>query len=173
MSLPRDKSKRLTPSPSTQTSMSRPSFLLTVLASLLAVTALALVLSAEVSARTIIVDQDGEGDFTTISEALEAAEDGDLVEVWEGRYNINTTLFVNTSLTLRGNGTGRTVLNGSSALGFNLMVLNVGDVSVEGFSMLAGSGYLSTGVFVAAGVDDIQISGCEFVNPYYQGINVE
>jgi len=39
------------------------------------------------SARTWIVDNEGDGDFTSIEEAIENAESGDVIQVYSGHYH--------------------------------------------------------------------------------------
>jgi parallel beta-helix repeat protein len=62
-------------------------------------------------ANSIIVDLSGNGNYTSIQEAIDSASPGDTINVWAGMYSGN--IFINKSLTLVGNGTGATILNGS------------------------------------------------------------
>ena len=77
---------------------------------LITILTLFLLLTAQdASARTIVVDDDdddGEGDYTTIKDAVDAAEDGDTIRVWEGNYRyFGETTIVNKTLGIIGNGT--------------------------------------------------------------------
>ena len=74
---------------------------------LITILTLFLLLTAQdASARTIVVDDDGEGDYTTIKEAVDAAEDGDTIRVWDGKYRyFGETTIVNKTLGIIGNGT--------------------------------------------------------------------
>jgi parallel beta-helix repeat protein len=64
-----------------------------------------------VSAKTIIVDKSGGGDYTKIQSAINNATSGDTISVWAGVYYEN--LKINKSITLKGNGTDETFINGS------------------------------------------------------------
>lgn len=56
-----------------------------------------LTLVAQISAATIVVDIHGGGDFTTIQAALNAAANGDTIEVWPGVYTENNLRFPKTT----------------------------------------------------------------------------
>ncbi len=62
------------------------------------------------SGRTIIVDDDGEGDFTTIQEAINKSVEGDVIRVYNGTYN--ESLIVNVSVSIIGNGSDGVRING-------------------------------------------------------------
>ena len=72
---------------------------------LVIVAVLAGLCSEEGGARTITVDDDGEGDYATIQEAVDAAEDGDTIQVWEGSY---FEVEITKGLRIVGNGTEET-----------------------------------------------------------------
>jgi len=59
-------------------------------------------------AETIVVDANGNGDYTTIQAAIDAAAIGDTIEVWSGTYSENVV--VNKALTIKGNGTDTIIL---------------------------------------------------------------
>ena len=44
------------------------------------------------SGETIIVAQDGNGDYRNIQDAVDAAGEGDMIRVWEGAYEENVVL---------------------------------------------------------------------------------
>ena len=71
----------------------------------------ALLLFPAAEGETIIIDVNGNGDYTTIEDGLEAAEDGDLVRIWDGTY-VEYNLTIEDQITVRGNGTS-TVVNAS------------------------------------------------------------
>ena len=58
--------------------------------------------------RTIVVAQDGSGDFTTISEAVAVAQDGDTVQVQPGTYAEQVT--ITRDITLQGDGDDRALV---------------------------------------------------------------
>ena len=55
-----------------------------------------LVVPASVAARTWQVAQDGSGDFAVIQDAVDAAEDGDVIEIGPGRYLDYQTIYFGT-----------------------------------------------------------------------------
>ena len=54
----------------------------------------------------ITVDDDGAGNYTTVQQAIDNASAGDTINVWPGTYSENVV--VNKTLTIIGNGTGKT-----------------------------------------------------------------
>ncbi len=94
----------------------------------------------EVSASNgnIIVDCKGNGNYTTIQEAIDNASNGDTIYVWAGTYYEN--VIINKSITLIGNGTKKTTINGS---GIGDVIYVTADwVNISGFT-ITGSGYKS------------------------------
>ncbi len=88
-------------------------------------------------AGTITVDDDGGGEYTKIQDAINASEDGDTIRVWEGTYYENVV--VNKSVSLIGNGSEETVIDGG---GEGIVVLVSSNWSnVTGFTIQeSGSG---------------------------------
>ena len=70
-----------------------------------------LVLAEGSEGKTITVDNDGEGDYESIQEAIDAAEEGDTIHVWDGKYRerINVTK----ELEFIGNSSGSTIIDGT------------------------------------------------------------
>ena len=66
------------------------------------------------AAKTIIVAQDGTGDHSTIQDGVDAASDGDTVKVYDGTYYEAVNIMK--SVTLIGNGTTKTILDGKGTL---------------------------------------------------------
>ena len=88
------------------------------------------VLSGDVSARTIIVDDQGDwAEFNSIDDAIQEAADGDTIRVYEGEYY--ESIIVDKSLSIVGNGSATTIIDG---LG-NGSVVGVGahGVNISGF----------------------------------------
>ena len=84
-----------------------------------------------VSASIIIVDSKGNGNYTTIQTAINNANTGDIICVWDGIYyeHIN----IAKTLTLIGNGSGNTIIHGN----YNLDVVNITSnwVNITGFTV--------------------------------------
>jgi len=96
-----------------------------------------LVATGRVEGRTITVDDDGEAEFTSIQDAINASKDGDTVRVWDGVYEEN--VFVNRSLTLFGNGSASTII---SARGYGTtMKVEANWCNVSGFMITESSGF--------------------------------
>lgn len=68
-------------------------------------------LGVSVEAKTITVDVGGNGNYTTIQSAIDNASDGDTIHVWAGTYFEN--VIINKTISLIGNGTGNTTINGN------------------------------------------------------------
>ncbi len=68
--------------------------------------------NTKVTAEIITVNDDGDGaNFTTIQAAINNAQPGDTIYVWAGVYN--ERIIVNKTVTIIGNGTGNTTINGT------------------------------------------------------------
>jgi len=66
------------------------------------------------TSKTIIVDDDGGEDYTNITEALQAANNGDTILVRPGQYN--ESLIINKSIYLTGTNNDNTIINTSSGI---------------------------------------------------------
>ncbi len=99
--------------------------------------ALLLLCASPALARTI---RQVPGDYGTIQAAIDAAQDGDTIEVAAGTYYENL-VWENKSIDLVGAGADLTIIDGSSAAGSCLAITNVPDTgSVEGFTFTGGTG---------------------------------
>ncbi len=80
---------------------------------------------------TIIVDCNGNGNYTKIQDAINVAKPGYTIHVWEGTYYEN--LIVDKNISLIGNGTSDTIINGS---GKNIVIKVTSDwVNISGFAI--------------------------------------
>jgi parallel beta-helix repeat protein len=70
---------------------------------------LLLLVSQGSEAKTLTVDDDGEAGYPDIQEAIDASSSNDTIRVWDGVYH---GFAVDKNLTVTGNGTGRTVVDG-------------------------------------------------------------
>ncbi len=96
---------------------------------------LLMVFSGTTQAKTITVDDDGNGDYEKIQWAIDNATEGDTVRVWAGIYKEN--VIVNKTLSLIGNGSGETSIMGDKS-GSVIEMVEKG-ISISGFN-ISGSG---------------------------------
>jgi parallel beta-helix repeat protein len=97
-----------------------------------------------------LVDDDGAGDFTTITGAISAANNNDIIEVYSGIYPEHVV--VDKSLTFSGiahdlgsgTDTGMPVVDSPV---FDCFQVWVGDVTIQGFNITGGT----TGVYILGG----------------------
>jgi len=66
---------------------------------------------------TLTVDDDGGADYTSIQAAIDNSSDGDTIRVFEGTYR--ELVSVNRSITLQGNGSEETIIDGSGRCTFS------------------------------------------------------
>ena len=82
-----------------------------------------------VSAETIFVDDGGGGNFTSIQDAINAANESDFISVSSGTYN--EAIIINKSITLSGEGSNTIV----SISGTNTIKIESNNVSISGFKI--------------------------------------
>ena len=82
------------------------------------------------SLQTIIVSASGEGDYTSIQDAIDAAHPGDTVFVESGEYTEN--LVINKTINLIGNSSWYVEINGGGE--GDVLVVSADDVYVSGFN---------------------------------------
>ncbi len=85
---------------------------------------------------TIIVDAGGHGNYTTIQAAIDNASAGDTIYVWAGWYNENIN--INKTLTIIGNGTANTTINGTG-IG-DVVHISADWVNISGFTIINSGG---------------------------------
>lgn len=87
---------------------------------------------------TIIVDDNGPADFPKIQWAIDNATDGDTVRVYDGWYN--ESLIINRSVSIIGNGSESTILNGTGNPNYfrNIITITANDTNVSGFTFTSG-----------------------------------
>ena len=89
----------------------------------------------ECAGETWYVDENGDGDYTTIQIAIENADDGDLIRVWEGDYFENVV--VDKSVSLIGNGSVNTTIDGGG--NGDVVKITADWINMSGFR-ITGSG---------------------------------
>lgn len=95
-----------------------------------------LIFVVALQATTIIVDQNGGGQFTTIQAAINAASSGDTVKVWPGTYSTEQ-INLNKNIVLAGSGCENTIINGN----YNpILKMNTGKLQWFLISSSAGVG---------------------------------
>jgi parallel beta-helix repeat protein len=95
-------------------------------------------LESNTETNDIIVDNEGDGDYTSIQDAIDNASNGDKIMVYSGIYHEN--VLVNKTLTLvgvdaelgAGNDTGMPILNGTGVGGTGIMIKADGTL-IKGF----------------------------------------
>ncbi len=100
-------------------------------------------------AKNITVDDSGGADFLRLQDALDSAEEGDTIRVYEGRYTGPFT--VKTTVTLLGNGSKETILEAPNSRKAAL-VMDAKGTLAQGFCFLN----CSTGVYI--GSDNLILS---------------
>ena len=97
----------------------------------------------------IVVAADGSGDYEEITEALDAADDGDVIYVGPGTYEEEVEVEKD-DITLLGAGPGKTIIDAGGE--YAALTLAGDDCTVEGFSLTGGE---SHGLYVKDGHHDI------------------
>ena len=115
---------------------------------------------------TWIVDDEGDGDFTSIQEALDnsSVQDGDTIEVYSGFYyenvHINKKLTINgieTEFPPNGNDTGKPLIEGNGV--GNVVTIVTSNVIFSNFSISnSGNKENESGIFVSSGSKNNKIS---------------
>ncbi|MCK4613682.1 MAG: right-handed parallel beta-helix repeat-containing protein [Thermoplasmata archaeon] len=99
----------------------------------------------EIEAKTWIVDDDGGADYTSIQGAVDVAEDGDTIRVYEGTYYENVV--VNKSVSLIGNGSANTTIYGGGT--GDVVRITADWCNVSGFRITGrGDNYSDAGIKV-------------------------
>jgi parallel beta-helix repeat protein len=83
---------------------------------------------------TKFVGGSGLGNFSTIQEAINAANPGDTIRVYDGTYYEN--LILNKSVSIIGNGSGNTIIDGGGS--GDVINITAGHVTVDGFTFKNG-----------------------------------
>jgi len=112
-----------------------------------------------VSRDVIIVDDEGDGDYTSIKDALNHADPGDTIEVYSGTYYEHTIVIETENITLEGishelgNGsdTGKPFIDGPGTDPYDLIAVKADGVTINGFHIEnyhgGGTGNVCIGIY--------------------------
>jgi len=114
------------------------------------------------SPSTFYVGGSGAGNYTTIQDAIDAANDGDVIYVYPGIYNEN--VFVDKGVSIVGN---NATIDGNAS--GNVVHITANFTSISGFAV-ENSGDNAAGILVQA--YDVEIHNCNVSNNFY-GIYTE
>lgn len=91
--------------------------------------------SAKTISKTIIVDQDGSGDYTTITDAIAGANNGDSIIVHCGIYE-ETNIIIDKTIELLGENSSSTIIQGDETK--TILIIQANEVIVNGFTITKG-----------------------------------
>lgn len=89
--------------------------------------------SAIVSAETIYVDDSGSGDYTSIQQAVDAANVSDIIHVYSGTYDEN--IIIDKSIELHGDDQDSTFIRGVVSASDHTLKITANDVTVKDLSI--------------------------------------
>ncbi|MCD4811279.1 right-handed parallel beta-helix repeat-containing protein [bacterium] len=120
-------------------------------------------MSAGIGAAAVItVDDSGGADFTSIQAAVDAASEGDTIEVRSGTYVENVD--VRKRLTLRGEGV---VAVQAANLNDHVFDVTSNWVNISGVNAYGATASGNAGIYVGSGIAHSSISNCAASNNYY------
>ena len=105
---------------------------------------------SNVKAENIYVDINGNGDYTSIQAAIDMAGSGSTIYIWAGTYYEN--IIVNKTLTIIGNGTDNTIINGS--LKDTVIYVSSNYVNISGITV-TGSNQSWTDLYAGIKLDNV------------------
>ncbi len=89
-------------------------------------------LPGESAGKTIIVDEGGNGDYLSISDAIDAAEEGDTIRIYDGLYQ-ESGMIVDKGILLIGNGSTTTSIDGGGV--GSVVTVTADNVTIRGFGI--------------------------------------
>jgi len=104
----------------------------------------------------IIVDINGNGDYTGIQDAIDGSKDGDTIRVWAGTYQ--ETINVTRTLTIIGNGSEETAIDGDGR--DNVVKITADWTNVSGFRIEDSKGGRLAALWVEANRTRISENNC-------------
>jgi parallel beta-helix repeat protein len=121
-----------------------------------------------VAAKTIIVDTGGNGNYTAIQAAIDAASVGDTIRVWAGTYKEN--LIINKTVTIIGNGTTNTTIDGGGS--GDVVQITTDWVNISGFKITNGGSWQQDAGLELNYVENCNIINTSILSNKYYGIYV-
>ena len=118
-----------------------------------------------VSRNTLYVGGSGPNNYTCIQYAIDDANDGDTVFVYEGLYD--ELIIINTTISLIGENKYTTIINGSENA--DIVTINADNVNISGFTV-ENSGYSYNGIRVNS---EYCIISDNIFQDNYHGIDIE
>ena len=109
-----------------------------------------------VEAATIIVDDDGGQDYTSIQDAINNSNPTDIILVYAGTYHEDISLTLREGLSVIGNGSSTTIINGTGT--GDVVTISSNGCTLSGFEV-KNSGSYDAGIQVES--NNNEISDCE------------
>lgn len=100
---------------------------------------------------TLYVGGSGPGNYTTIQDAIEAANPGDTVFVYKGKYIEN--IFINITINLIGENKNKTIIDGGSKNDVIYIGFPADNASITGFTIQNSGNYSAGGAIFDAGIE--------------------
>mgnify|MGYP001096186171 CR=1 FL=1 len=110
--------------------------------------------SAQTISKTIIVDQEGTGDYTTITDAIAGSNNGDTIIVHQGVYEENN-IVIDKTIELLGENSSSTIIQGDETK--TILIIQANEVIVNGFTITKGGDW--GGENIALNSNNVTISG--------------
>ena len=118
-------------------------------------------LASKADADTIVVDVNGNGDYTTIQDGIDNASDGDTIYVWNGTYNEVNTIATD-NITIVGNGTSQTILD-SDGTGNKIFDISSNNTTLKDMA-LTDSGLIEIAIYLGDGLNNLTVDNVEIYN---------
>jgi len=131
--------------------------------------AFAFVVLGTVSGARLVVDDDGGAwaDHTSIQDAIDSSSAGDVIRVFDGDY-AETKVVVSHSLSLLGNGSASTILDGIGTK--NVMKINNGTIVVSGLTVTNATNGIN--ITDSVGSSNVTVINCTAIDLVDTGIHV-
>jgi len=109
--------------------------------------------------KTLYVDDDGTADYTHIQDAIDAAENGDIIFVYSGIYDEN--IGIDKSVTVQGENLNQVIIDG---YGESAITIRASDVTLTGFTLKNGKpGTYADGLHLCNNSKNILVDDNKFI----------